>query len=378
MVEEILEDAITLRKHLHQHPEVSCKEKNTSQYLREKLRECNPDELVEFEQYGLAAIFKGKTTGKRILIRGDFDALPIQEENDFEYRSQNPGVSHMCGHDGHAAILYALARSFAENRPEKGDAILLFQPAEENGEGAKGVINDPKFEALNPDHAIALHNLPGYPLHSVIWKVGTFTAAANSIIIKFKGKTSHAAEPELGKNPAGAMAELTQQFLAQNNPDLNDAGFKIATPIYTTMGEKSYGVSAGYGELHFTLRAWNNDVIRQFEKTCEELAQEVARSHGLKLDIAWTESFFANQNNEKVIKAVEKVAKNSGLETIERKNPFKWGEDFGIFTEKFSGAMFGLGSGEDYPALHNPDFDFPDELIKTGMTIFYQLISELQ
>lgn len=378
MTKNILEDAIALRRYLHQHPEVSCQEKESSGYIKDKLKDCHPDELLEFEHYGLAAIYKGKKEGKRILIRGDFDALPIEEINEFEYQSQNPGVSHKCGHDGHTAILYALARRLSKSRPEQGDAILLFQPAEENGEGARGVINDLKFKDLAPDHAVALHNLPGYPLHSVVWKVGTFTAAANSIIIKLKGKTSHAAEPELGLNPAEAMAEITQKFIALNIPDLKNGNFRIATPVYMTLGEKSYGVSAGYGELHFTLRAWSNDVIWDFEDKCEKIAKEVAERYSLKTETEWTQSFFANQNDQKVINAVEKIAKNNNLETIERETPFKWGEDFGIFTEKFPGAMFGLGSGKDCPALHNPDYDFPDDLIKTGMTIFYDLIGELQ
>lgn len=379
MSEEILDDAVSLRRHLHQHPEISCKERNTSAYLIQKLKACDPDELIEFDQLGIAAIYHGRRKGKRILIRGDFDALPIQEENDtLEYQSQTPGVSHMCGHDGHAAILYATARKLAEVRPEVGDAILLFQPAEENGEGAKGIIHDPKFRLLKPDHAIALHNLPGYAKNHIIWKEGTFTAAANSIIVKFHGRTSHAAEPELGKNPAEAMAELTLKLLGENIPDLDDKNFKIATPIYSTFGEKSYGVSAGHGELHFTLRAWNNGVIRQFEKDCERLAHEVADKHDFHITVEWTESFFANKNDERVIKSVEQVARKHGYATLKRENPFKWGEDFGIFTETYPGAMFGIGAGEHHPALHNPDYDFPDELIKTGMTIFYDLISELQ
>lgn len=379
MTNQILEDAIALRRHLHQHPELSCEEKETSHSLKEKLRsDCQPDELIEFDQYGIAAIFKGKEPGKTIMIRGDFDALPIQETNDFEYKSTKDGVSHKCGHDGHASILYALARTLSAKPVEKGNVILLFQPAEENGEGAKGVINDPKFEGIKPDHVVALHNLPGYPTNAIVWKEGTFTAAANSIIIKLHGKTSHAAEPEKGINPALAMAEMTKAFLDRNVPDLKDPKFKIATPIYTTMGDFSYGVSAGYGELHFTLRAWQNEIIQDFENECERIAREIGEKHGLGVAIEWTQSFFANKNNGEVISAVKKAADDLGLKSIERETPFKWGEDFGIFTEKFPGAMFGIGSGENWPALHNPDYDFPDEIIETATNVFYQVISNLQ
>ncbi len=379
MQHNIIDEAKSLRKYLHQHPELSCFEENTSRHLIERLKsECTPDELIVFKQYGVAAIFKGDKPGKSVLIRGDFDALPIQEINDFAHKSLTEGVSHKCGHDGHASILYALARYLSLERPEKGDAILLFQPAEENGEGAKGIINDPLFDSLKPDYAVALHNLPGYDLHKVVWRSGTFTAAANSIIIKLTGKTSHAAEPEFGINPALAMAEITQLILDQNQPDLDTDDFRIATPIYTTMGDQAYGVSAGYGELHFTLRAWDNQVIRDHEKKCENIARQVAGAHDLKIEIEWTQSFFANFNDERVIAAIKDAAAAGGYETEQRATPFKWGEDFGIFTEQFPGAMFGIGSGKDCPALHNPDYDFPDELIETGMVIFKEIISQLQ
>ncbi|MEQ8583021.1 MAG: amidohydrolase [Marinoscillum sp.] len=379
MQHNIIDEAKSLRRYLHQHPELSCFEENTSRHLIERLKsDCSPDELIVFKHYGIAAIFRGKEPGKNVLIRGDFDALPIQEINDFEHKSRNEGVSHKCGHDGHASILYALARQLSLERPERGDAILLFQPAEENGAGAKGIINDPLFESIKPDYAVALHNLPGYDLHTVVWRSGTFTAAANSIVIKLNGKTSHAAEPELGINPALAMAEITQLILKENQPDLNADDFRIATPIYTTMGDQAYGVSAGYGELHFTLRAWENQVIREHEKKCERIARQVAGAHKLEIQIEWTQSFFANFNHERVITAIKGAAVAGGLKTEQRATPFKWGEDFGIFTERFPGAMFGIGSGKDCPALHNPDYDFPDELIQTGMIIFREIISQLQ
>lgn len=378
MTDTIFKDAIALRKHLHQYPEVSCYEKEASEYLFEKLKECTPDELIRFQNFGLAAIYEGETEGKTLLIRGDFDALPIEEINDIEYKSVHVGVGHMCGHDGHAAILYGLARYLKDHPPKSGKTILLFQPAEENGEGARGIMNDPAFIKLQPDMAVALHNLPGYPLHTVICKEGAFTAAANSMIIKLKGKTSHAAEPELGINPARAMAKITEQFLSLNQADLKSDEFRIATPIYMAMGEKSYGVSAGYGELHFTLRAWDNQVMKEFENKCEEIARETADQDQLQVEISWTQHFFANQNDKHLTEAIKRVASKNKLEVQERNTPFKWGEDFGLFTEALTGAMFGLGSGEDCPALHNPDYDFPDDLIETGVLMFSGLVSELQ
>tara|TARA_A100001015_G_scaffold282142_1_gene346105 strand:+ start:1566 stop:2705 length:1140 start_codon:yes stop_codon:yes gene_type:complete len=379
MQTDIIQEAVKLRRHLHQHPQVSCQEKETSRYLKEKIRAfAKPDQLLEFEHHGIVAVFKGKSKGKSVLIRGDFDALPIQEINDIEYQSRNKGVSHKCGHDGHAAILFALACHLTEHGLDQGTAYLLFQPAEENGEGAKGMINDPLFKSIKPDYAVALHNLPGYKKHHIVYKEGPFTAAANSIIIKLKGKTSHAAEPEKGLNPALAMAEITQEILQLNHPDLEQSDFKIATPIFTTMGDKSYGVSAGYGELHFTLRAWENKVMDQFEKSCKEIAERIANRHGLSPEISWTEQFSANINDKRVVQAIKNAAESHQLPTEERSRPFKWGEDFGLFTTLYPGAMFGIGAGVKSPALHNPDYDFPDELIETGVKMFYSILNELQ
>ncbi len=374
----IISEATELRKYLHAHPEVSSQEQQTSAYLKNLIRHhCTYDELIEFENYGFAVVFNGEKKGQSILVRADFDALPIQEINDFDHRSTVSGVSHKCGHDGHASILYGLARSFSENPLISGQAILLFQPAEENGEGAQGIVHDPKFEKLSPDYAVALHNLPGYPLHEIVIREGSFTAAANSIIIMLSGKTSHAAEPEMGINPALAMAEITQKILEQTEPDLNQEDFRIATPVCSQMGEKAYGVSAGFGELHFTLRAWSNDVMQDFEKQCKSIAEEVAQKYGLGVSIDWTESFFANINQPDVVKAIEKAAHSEGFSISNRSTPFKWGEDFGLFTERFPGAMFGIGSGENCPALHNPDYDFPDEILETGIRMFSQVIKNL-
>ncbi len=372
-----LPEVIQFRRHLHQNPELSNHEKETSGFIFEKVKLCDPDEIIRFDNYGLAIIYKGEKPGKCLLIRGDMDALPIQEINEVEYKSNKEGVSHKCGHDGHSAILYGLAKQYASQRPQKGDVILLFQPAEETGDGAKGILEDEKFNKLQPDFTVALHNLPGFAKHKIVYRKGVFTAAANSIIIKYRGKTSHAAEPELGLNPAMAMAEVTRRFEELCIPDTEDYNFQIITPIYYTLGDKSYGVSAGYGETHFTLRAWHNEIMESLESKCEAVAREIADQYGLSLDIEWTQSFFANENNETVIDAIVKSANSLQLEIEEKSSPFKWGEDFGLFTKEFPGAMFGLGAGTQSPALHNPDYDFPDEILITGINMMSKIQEQL-
>jgi len=193
MEEATINDLITFRKDLHKHPEVSQKEKETQKRIINFLKEQGIDGQ-KIGGTGVMVKFDSKVEGKTVMLRSDHDALAIQEINEFDHKSQNEGVSHKCGHDGHTAIMCGVANYFHEHPIAKGKLVLIFQPAEENGEGAKAVLADSQFD-FTPDLVFALHNLPGYPLHQVVLKEGNFTAAAKTIIIKLDGKTAHAAEP---------------------------------------------------------------------------------------------------------------------------------------------------------------------------------------
>ncbi len=370
-----LKNLVALRHELHRHPEVSGQEYATQKRILAYLHALGIANAQPIGGTGVIVKFVGKTDGKSIMLRGDTDALPILEVNEFEYKSATKGISHKCGHDGHTAIMAGVAAELQQYPPEKGMAILLFQPAEENGEGAKAVLADPTFD-FTPDYVFALHNLPCYPLKKIVVREGSFTAAAKSIIIRLDGKTSHAAEPELGINPAAAIAELITMFHHNSQPDLSHDDFALTTPVHIQMGEKSYGVSAGHGEVHYTLRTWHNEVMEKLCLQVSEAAERIAHRHHLAAAISWTEEFFANQNHPEAVEMVRKAAKANALELETRLTPFKWGEDFGLFTERFRGAMFGIGSGEDCPALHNPDFDFPDTLIEPAVGMFYHLIRQ--
>ena len=373
-----MEELIQLRQELHKHPEVSGNESKTAQRILDFLAKYKPNQVTtNLGGNGILAIYKGKKDGKTILLRCELDALPIQEINEFDYKSIYEGVSHKCGHDGHMAILCGMAKTLHENPLEKGTVMLLFQPAEEDGNGAKRVLNDSNFDAIKPDFAFALHNLPGFKKHQIIVKENTFTCAVNSMIIHLNGKTSHAGEPENGINPSLAIAEIIQVFNSKINTDVSSKKYCLITPIHINMGEKAYGVSAGYGEVHFTVRSNSNAQMRIIESNLEENVNEIASKFNLKTKIDWTESFQANENNSEAVNFIRKSASNLNLNILEKELPFTFGEDFGLFTQHFKGAMLGLGSGENTPSLHNPDYDFPDEIIKTGSTLFYQITKEI-
>ncbi|MEM8522049.1 amidohydrolase [Flavobacterium sp. PL12] len=367
-----------LRKELHQHPEVSGNEFTTAQRIFSFLENYPPDDiLTEVGTTGILATYKGKNAGKTVLFRCELDALPIDEINTFQHKSIFKGVSHKCGHDGHMAVLCALAQKLHKDRPEFGNVILLFQPAEEDGSGAKKVLEDKRFQILKPDYVFALHNLPGYKMHQIVVKDHAFSCAVNSIIIILKGKTAHAGEPEKGVNPALAIAAITTAFNELIQSDISSENYCLITPIYSKLGKKAYGVSAGAGEIHFTVRSDSNLRMEEIENTLEKLAKSLAKKHHLKCKVKWTQSFKANTNNKEAVELIRAAANYNSFDLIEKEHPFTWGEDFGLLTQHYTGAMFGLGSGVDTPALHNPDYDFPDEITQTGVSMFYQISKQI-
>jgi len=368
-----IDKLVQVRKHLHQNPELSTQEHQTQQYLFEQLSSLNYHKLEKVGGTGLLITFKGREEGKSILLRADIDALPIQEVNTFPHKSNTDGVSHKCGHDGHAAIMLGVAQYFSENPINKGELYLIFQPAEENGKGAKAILEDPKFSGVKPHKAYAFHNLPGFALNQVVCKKRTFTAAAKSVILRLKGKTSHAAEPEKGINPGLAVSEILMLSEELSEKDITKDDFALITIVHVNLGEKAYGVSAGYAEVHLTLRSWKNDVMQQLETHLLKRVEEITARHKLELEDEWLEIFHANENDNEAYAVIKEAAEKNKLSFTEKKEPFKWGEDFGLYTEKFSGAMFGIGSGENTPALHNPDYDFPDEIIETGVKMFTEI-----
>lgn len=376
-MEATAQHLIHLRQLLHANPELSGSEENTAAYVTGFLKKLNPDEIITgIGGHGILVLFDSGKPGLTLLFRADMDALPIQEVNEFPHRSVVDGVSHKCGHDGHTTILCGLAEKLAAEKPSGGKVYLLFQPAEETGEGAARIVEDPRF-TVKPDFVFALHNLPGYETGNIVVKDGLFSAAVNSIIIKLQGKTAHAAEPEHGYNPANAISEIIAFADTLNHNVPQDESFQLLTPVHIHMGSTAYGISAGEAELHYTLRSWDNDRLRKLESTLVNRSKEIATKHGLGLGIEFTQTFYANNNSRQANDVVRLAAKQNGFMIEEKNVPFKWAEDFGFFTSKYKGCMFGLGAGKKQPALHNPDYDFPDSITATGIHIFHSVIKNL-
>ncbi len=366
------------RQHLHSIPELSGKESATAEYLKAFLQSCNPDDLItNLGGTGIAAVYNGSITGTRILLRCDMDAVPVCEQMNLPYTSTMDGVSHKCGHDGHMAIMAGVAKWLSENHPPTGAVVLLFQPAEETGEGAIRVLKDPRFQEIIPDCVFALHNLPGFKMGSIILRDGIFASASRGMIIELSGSSSHAAEPHLGRNPALAIARMIQTFndLPVSDDSMNNIA--IVTVTHVSIGEPAFGTSPGKGRLMVTLRSDNDEAMETLSRWLEDNARGIANSCTLDSKISWTEEFPVTENSIEAADSVRSAAEYLGLEITQPDDPFPWSEDFGHFTMKYPGALFGIGAGTHSPSLHSPEYDFPDELITTGVNVFRRIIEDL-
>lgn len=371
------EKIVRLRQELHKHPEISNDEFDTSERIINHVKQYKPDETIKLGETGVAFAFNGKEKGKTLVFRAELDALPIQEKSGLEYASINEHIAHSCGHDGHMAILTGLIQKVAENRPKRGRVVMLFQPAEEVEQGARDVVENPIFINMKPDYMFALHNVPGFEKNKIVLKNGSFASASKGMTICLTGKTAHAAEPQNGISPADAIAEIIQKLHALREDKTLFTDFILLTIIHIQMGEISFGTSPGYAELRVTLRAFENDDMEVLTDSCEKIMREISKAEKLDCTISYNEAFPATMNSDVCVGMVEHAAKQSDLDIQRIEKPFKWSEDFGYFSEKYDACYFGLGSGKDQPPLHNPDFDFPDDIIESGANLFYAIYTKL-
>lgn len=376
--QKLEKELIAFRHQLHHEPEISGNEINTARKIEAFARNYSPDELItQLGGHGIAAVYAGKDFGPTVLIRCDMDALPIQEINEnLDYASETTGVSHKCGHDGHMAIAAGLLPLLNKHKPDSGRVVVLFQPAEETGQGAAQVIADPKFAHIKPDYCFALHNLPGFESGSIIVGKDTFASASTGLIVKLKGRTAHAAEPEKAITPASAIAELIRCLPELANPN-EQQNFSLLTIIHVRIGERAFGTTPGHAELMVTLRAHTNEELEVLCLKVTTVIEEVSIANHLNSELEWVEAFPATVNDEECNRTVITASETLGFNIEYLPQPFRWSEDFGHFTNTYKGVLFGLGSGLNQPELHHPAYNFPDEIILKGTKVFYQIIKEI-
>jgi amidohydrolase len=370
-----IDQLIQLRHWLHAHPEVSRQETETAQHMRRFLEEhAKPDNIISLEGSGFAAVYEGRATGKTILFRCELDALPIHEVNDdISYRSLYDGVGHKCGHDGHMAIVAGLAQTLNE-RPANGRVVLLFQPDEETGSGARLCCSHANFDQIRPDLVFALHNLPGFPEGQILCKKGTFASEVKYAAVKMTGKEAHSAQPETGRSPSYGLAELTLKARdIQAKYDLPES-YALIVPVYNQMGVQASGICPARGEVHFTIRSADGLTVEKMWEELKECAVGIAAIYCLKTQFEIREEFAGTANGKFGFEIIRQAAAKTNHSFEQLYLPFRWGEDFGEFTKRFEGAMFGLGAGESQPDLHNPDYNFPDRVLRNGIEMFAAII----
>jgi amidohydrolase len=371
-------ELVAWRRKLHQQPEISNEEEATARAVVDFLADTSPDEvLTRLGTHGVAAVYDSGKPGPTVLFRSELDALPIEELSGVPHSSRVPGKSHMCGHDGHTAILAALGRQFGRQRPAAGRVVLMFQPAEETGDGAAGVVADPRFAAITPDFSFSLHNLPGIPFGEVRLKPGVVNCASRGMRIVLDGKTAHSSMPETGVSPMLAVSELMPALAKLGGGAFSDDNFGMVTVTHAEMGEAVFGVAPGRAEVWATLRTRLDERMAGLCAAAEALVERIAGEHGLAFAIDYHEIFVASMNAPSAVEHLRAALDQEGVAHSEEALPMRASEDFGIFGRSAPSAMFFLGAGERHPALHNPDYDFPDDLIPIGARIFMRTARNL-
>lgn len=370
-----MSDVSGLRRDLHRHPELSGDEAQTARRIQAFFAPLRPDAVVTgLGGHGLAFVFDGAAPGPTVLLRCELDALPIAGEAPVAWRSQHAGVGHQCGHDGHMAILAAVGARLAARRPPRGRVVLLYQPAEENGQGAAAVIADERFRRLVPDYAFAVHNLPGVPFGEVVVRSGEFTAASRGMAVRLTGATAHAAQPETGRNPTAALCRIIGELSSIPGGVLPRDERAFATVVGARLGEKAFGTAPGDAELWATLRAETDGTMTRLVAYAQERVAVAAAAAELGFDVAWEDVFPATVNSRRAVDLVRRAAGPAPV--VETEGPFAWSEDFGRYTQLAEGALFGIGAGTETAPLHDPRYDYPDALTPVAAAIFCRIVDQ--
>ena len=366
------------RHEIHAQPELAYEEHQTADLVVRELTAAG----IPFERglgrTGVVATIEGRAPGKRIGLRADMDALPLQEMNDFAHRSQRAGVMHACGHDGHTVMLLAAAEHLARHRDFDGTIHCIFQPAEEGEAGAKAMMDDGLFERFPMDAVFGLHNWPWLPVGQMALRTGPVMASMDIFEATLKGRGGHAAQPHMAIDPIVVAASIVQawQSIVSRNVDPLEAGVVSVTQIHAG---HAWAVIPEEVVLRGTVRTFKPAVQALIERRLQELGAGVAAAHGCTLEFRYERRFPATINTGPETDFAARVATDLlGSENILRDAaPSMGSEDFGWMLQVKQGNYAWLGTGgETSCLLHNPRYDFNDEAIPLGASYWVQLARE--
>ena len=375
-----------IRRDIHAHPELCFEEKRTADVVAQQLTAWGIPIHRGMGTTGVVGIIKNGTSERAIGLRADMDALPMQEYNTFAHASKHAGKMHACGHDGHTAMLLAAAQHFAKNRNFDGTVYVIFQPAEEGGGGAREMIKDGLFEKFPMDAVFGMHNWPGPQMGKFAASPGPVMASSNEFKITIRGKGAHAALPYLGLDPVPVACQMVQAFqtIISRNKKPIDAGVISVTMIHT--GEAT-NVIPDSCELQGTVRTFTVEVLDLIEKRMREIAEHTCAAFGVTCEFEFLRNYPPTINAAAEANFCRQVMGSIvGADNVEVQEPTMGAEDFSymlqakpgayVFIANGEGGHRDMGHGTGPCMLHNPSYDFNDELIPLGATFWVQLAEE--
>ncbi|MDD7911723.1 M20 family metallopeptidase [Pseudovibrio exalbescens] len=374
-----LHDEITAwRRDFHENPEILYETHRTAARVAELLESFGVDDITTgIGQTGVVGVIKGKNggAGKTIGLRADMDALPLTETSGKPWASKHPGKMHACGHDGHTAMLLGTAKYLAETRNFDGTVVLIFQPAEEGGAGAKAMINDGLMTRWNIDEVYGLHNMPGLPVGEFAIRPGPLMAATDEFQITIKGLGGHAARPYETIDPivVGAQLVTALQSIVSRNTNALEAAV-ISVTVFEA--GSAFNIVPETAKLRGTVRTLSNDVREMIETRMKAMVESVCAAHGATADILYDKGYPVTNNHADQTDFAVQVAREvtgSADKVNSEVNPTMGGEDFSFMLEERPGAFIFAGNG-DTAKVHNPAYDFNDELIPYGCSYFIKLV----
>ena len=387
LLDDITMQANTLaavRKDIHSHPELCFQEFRTADIVAQKLTEWGIPVDRGMGTTGVVGIIKSGTSTRSIGLRADMDALPIQEVNTFAHASQHAGKMHACGHDGHTTMLLAAAQHLAKHKNFDGTVYLIFQPAEEGGGGAREMVKDGLFKKYPMDAVFGIHNWPGLQVGQFAVSPGPVMASSNEFKITISGKGSHAALPHNGVDPVPIACQMVQAFqtIITRNKKPVDAGVISVTMIHAG---QATNVVANTCELQGTVRTFTADVLDMIESRMKKIAEHVCAAHDATVEFSFHRNYPSTINHESETAFTRNVLTQMvGAENVKQQEPTMGAEDFSYFLQELPGTYFFIGNGEGAHremghgagpcTLHNPSYDFNDDLIPLGGTVWVRMV----
>ena len=375
-----------IRRDIHAHPELCFKEVRTSDVVAAKLTEWGIPIHRGMGTTGVVGILKNGTSDKAIGLRADMDALPMQEHNTFAHTSQHAGKMHACGHDGHTAMLLAAAQHFATNKNYDGTVYLIFQPAEEGGGGAREMIKDGLFEKFPMDAVFGMHNWPGMAMGKFAVSPGPVMASSNEFKITIKGKGGHAALPHVSLDPVPVACQMVQAFqtIISRNKKPIDAGVISVTMIHA--GEAT-NVIPNTCELRGTVRTFTLEVLDLIEQRMRDIAQHTSAAFDMACDFEFVRNYPPTINSAPEAEFARRVMGDIvGADHVLPQEPTMGAEDLAYmlmakpgaycFIANGDGSHREMGHGGGPCMLHNPSYDFNDDLIPLGATFWVRLAED--